>query len=87
VAIAVTARGELAAEPEVEMTGIPETDEAGEAMLEAAQAAVMETLDSLPRARRSDPDSLAEAVRGAVRGAIAARWEKKPVCHVHVLTI
>jgi len=26
-------------------------------------------------------------VRRAVRGAIAQRWSKKPICHVHVLTV
>jgi hypothetical protein len=26
-------------------------------------------------------------VRRAVRGAIAERWNKKPVCHVHVLVV
>jgi ribonuclease J len=87
VAIALNKRGELATDPEVELTGIPEEDGRGAEMAEIAHAAVLETWESLPRARRGDPDALAEAVRGAVRGAIAARWDKKPVCHVHVLTI
>ena len=41
----------------------------------------------MPRARRRDPDSVAEAVRRAVRAAVAERWGKKPMCHVHVLTV
>jgi ribonuclease J len=28
-----------------------------------------------------------EAVRGAVRSAIANNWGKKPLCLVHVLTV
>ena len=87
VALAVTDKGELAADPEVELTGIPETDADGESLAEAAYDAVMSTFESLPKPRRRDPDSVAEAVRRAVRAAIARRWRKKPVCHVHVLTV
>ncbi len=47
----------------------------------------MSTFESLPRARRSDPDAVAESVRGAVRSAIAEHWGKKPMCHVHVLQV
>ena len=41
----------------------------------------------MPKPRRRDPDAVAEAVRRAVRGRIAERWNKKPICHVHVLTV
>ena len=30
---------------------------------------------------------IAEAVRRAVRSAIGSAWRKKPMCHVHVLTV
>jgi ribonuclease J len=56
-------------------------------MSNVAFDAVVDTMESLPRARRRDPDSVAEAVRGAVRGAIASHWGKKPMCHVHVLSV
>ena len=45
------------------------------------------TFESLPRKRRGDPDAVAEAVRRAVRAAVNERWGKKPMCHVHVLTV
>jgi len=48
---------------------------------------VMETFGSLPRPKRRDPDTVAEALRRAVRAALAAHWGKKPICHVHVLTL
>ena len=48
---------------------------------------IMETFNSLPRARRRDPDSVAESVRQGVRSAIAQQWGKKPMCHVHVLAV
>ena len=87
VALAVTDKGELAADPELDLIGIPERGDDGALMSNIAFDAVVETMESLPRARRCDPDSVAEAVRGAVRGAIAAHWGKKPMCHVHVLTV
>ena len=33
------------------------------------------------------PDDVAESLRRAVRAAIAERWGKKPICHVHVLVV
>jgi ribonuclease J len=87
VALALTERGELVGDPEVELIGIPELDAAGESMAEIAYDAVKATLESLPRARRRDPDETAESIRRAVRAAINERWGKKPVCHVHVLGV
>jgi ribonuclease J len=87
VALAVTQHGELAADPELELTGIPERNADGEPMAKLAHAAVMETFGSLPRPKRRDPDTVAEALRRAVRAALAAHWGKKPICHVHVLTL
>jgi ribonuclease J len=87
VALAVTERGELAADPEVELIGIPERGRSGHPLADVALDAVHDTFESLPKARRRDPDSLAEAVRRAVRAALAAQWGKKPVCYVHILTV
>ena len=87
VALALDGHGALAANPELELIGIPESDAAGEPMAEIARAAVEEAFASLPKPRRRDPDSVAEAVRRAVRSAIAERWNKKPICHVHVLSV
>jgi ribonuclease J len=56
-------------------------------MADIAREAVEEAFESLPKARRRDPDSVAEAIRRAVRGAIAERWNKKPICHVQVLSV
>ncbi|HXW27456.1 MAG TPA: ribonuclease J [Xanthobacteraceae bacterium] len=87
VALALTDKGETAADPEVELIGIPELNAEGDSMAEIAYDAVMATLDSLPRARRRDFDATAEAVRRAVRAAIDTHWGKRPVCHVHVLAV
>jgi ribonuclease J len=47
----------------------------------------METFEALPRARRRDPDAVAEAIRRAIRAALSSVWNKKPTCHVHVLEV
>ena len=87
VALALTERGELVGDPEIELTGIPEADRDGNLIARAVYDAVVEAFDSMPRARRRDPDAVAEAARRAARGAIATAWNKKPMCHVHVLTV
>jgi hypothetical protein len=28
-----------------------------------------------------------EAIRRAIRGVMSAAWNKKPICHVHVLEV
>jgi ribonuclease J len=87
VAIAITDKGEIADDPSLDLVGIPERDRDGGSMYEAVQDAVIETFESLPRGRRRDPDSVAEALRRGVRAAVAQRWGKKPMCHVHVLSV
>ena len=74
-------------EPEIETTGIPDKDSDGHSIAEVALEAVLDALDSMPRARRRDPDAVAEAARRAIRSAIGSAWNKKPMCHVHVLTV
>ena len=87
VALALTDKGELASDPEIDMVGIPEKDADGASILDIAYDAAVDSFESMPRGRRRDPDAVAEAVRRAVRAAIAGRWSKKPVCHVHVLAV
>jgi ribonuclease J len=87
VAIAMDAKGELVDDPEVELVGIPEKNMAGEVIDEIVFDAVVSTVEGLPRARRRDPDALAESVRRAVRASVNEHWGKKPLCFVHVLTV
>jgi ribonuclease J len=87
VALALAADGRLVADPEIDLIGIPERGRDGELMAEAVYDAVVETFEQLPRGRKRDPDSVAEAVRRGVRSAVAGRWGKKPMCHVHVLPV
>jgi ribonuclease J len=87
VALAMTERGELAADPDLELRGIPEANAKGEAMHALAAAAALDTFEQLPRARRRDPDAVAEAISRAVRATLATHWGKKPNVHVHVLVV
>jgi ribonuclease J len=87
VAVALDDTGVVVAEPEVQLVGIPEADVAGRSFAEIVSETVAQTVETLPRPRRRDPDTVAEAVRRAVRGRVAAGWGKKPLCVVHVLTV
>jgi ribonuclease J len=87
VALVLSAKGELESDPEIMLSGLPLRDAAGRPLEEAVQAAVLGTLDSLPRARRRDPEVVREAVRRAVRASVAELWGKKPVCTVFVAVL
>jgi ribonuclease J len=87
VALALDDRGEIADGPEFELVGIPEFNAQGLRMDALVEEAMMSAFGSLPRARRRDPDTVAEAMRRAVRAAVAQNWGKKPICLVHVLTV
>jgi hypothetical protein len=45
--------------------------------------AALDTFESLPKPRRRD----SQAVKRAVRAAIAYHWQKKPICLVQVITV
>jgi ribonuclease J len=87
VALVVSQRGELMAHPSVTLTGMPEADTLGHRLEDTVYKAALEAFDSMPRARRRDPEAVTEAVRRAVRAALSATWNKKPTCHVHVLEV
>jgi ribonuclease J len=87
VALAISDRGEFAADPEIALTGLPDTDAEGRSIADVTSTAIIDAFENLPRPRRRDPEAVAEAIRRAVRATIGAQWGKKPLCHVHVLTV
>jgi len=87
VALALTEQGELADDPQVDLVGIPERNATGELMDELIYDVAVATFENLPRAKRRDSDAVGEAVRRAVRSAIAEQWGKKTICVVHVLEV
>src|SRR5262249_13105306 len=72
---------------EVDLVGVPEKNAAGEELDDIVFDVVVSTVEGLPRARRRDPDALAESVRRAVRAGLNEQWGKKPICLVHVLEV
>jgi ribonuclease J len=82
VAMTMSRRGDILAEPDVVLEGVPDVDAAGEDMIEIVLDAIDGTLRSIPPKRRGDHDMVKEAVFRAVRGAINEAWGKKPVVKV-----
>jgi ribonuclease J len=87
VALAIDNRGDIVDGPEFELIGIPDRAADGTTFESLVERAMVGAFDSLPRPRRRDPDTVAEALRRAVRSAVAEHWGKKPLCLVHVLTV
>jgi ribonuclease J len=87
VAIAITDKGDLADDPQVDLVGVPEKNTAGEPLDDMVFDVVVSTIEGLPRAKKRDPDAMAESVRRAVRSALSEQWGKKALCYVHVLTV
>ena len=87
VALVMDRKGETIADPELRLTGLPLADASGRPLEETVLNAVTGTMDSLPRPQRRDPDVVGEAVRRAVRAAVADAWGKKPVCTVLVSVV
>jgi ribonuclease J len=82
VAMAMSRRGEILAEPQVVLDGIPLEDAEGDDMTEIVLDAIDGTLRSIPQKRRGDLDMVKEAVFRSVRGAINEAWGKKPIVKV-----
>jgi ribonuclease J len=87
VALVMNERGDVELDPEIVLTGLPKTERNGRPLDETVMTAVLGTLDSIPRARRRDPEVVREAVRRSVRAVVAEAWGKKPVCTVFVAVV
>lgn len=87
VAIALDERGQMAADPEVEVIGLPVQDDEGETFLEHVRDLVDENFRTLPKAKRRDLDAVRTAVERGVRAGIAEIWGKKPVTKVLILEV
>ncbi len=87
VSLCLSRRGELLGEPQAELDGVPAETAEGEDMLDVVLDAVDGTWRSIPGPKRKSPDLVSEAVRRAVRAAVAQVWGKKPICKVLVNVI
>jgi ribonuclease J len=79
--------GEIAAEPEVDVTGLPSRDANGSDMAERALSSVYNAVESIPRPRRKDRELVRDAVARSIRAEMKLVWGKKPVCSVLVSVI
>ena len=87
VALVLSDKGVLLAEPEVALTGLPAVDREGTPFEDIARDAAIGTIDSLPKPKRKDQALVGEAVRRAVRAAVNQAWGKKPICSVLVTVL
>jgi ribonuclease J len=87
VAVALSERGELVGEPEVEIAGLPEFSAPNQPMQNFVVDAIYDCLDSLPKHKRRDPEAIEESISRAIRSQVNSIWGKKPVCHVLVLQV
>ena len=87
VVLVLSDKGALLADPDVELIGIPEFNADRASMYQIAYDAVIQTFESLAKPRRRDPQSVEEAIKRAVRAAIAGHWQKKPICLVQAIVV
>jgi ribonuclease J len=87
IALALTAKGEMAGDPDVLIAGLPKSTGDGAGLDAAVDAAIFETFESLPRAKRRDPDFVGGAIERAVRNTIDGLWGKKPTVHVLIVEV
>ena len=87
VALTLSRKGAVMAEPRVVLDGVPYEDEDGEPMDEIVLSAIEGTLRSIPADRRRDTEMVAEATRRAVRSAVSEAWGKKTVVKVLVSVV
>ncbi len=87
IALAVTAKGELAGVPDVVTAGIPARMGGGAAIDSIVDGALFETFDQLPRPKRRDADVVSNAISKAVREAVTAAWGKRPEVQVLVVEV
>jgi len=87
VSLVLSKKGELLADPEIALDGIPYEDPAGNSLDDIVFDAVEGTLKSIPPSRRRDPEMLREAVRRSVRAAVDQVWGKKPIAKVFVAIV
>ncbi|MEL7543520.1 MAG: MBL fold metallo-hydrolase RNA specificity domain-containing protein, partial [Pseudomonadota bacterium] len=87
VSVVVSSKGEILIDPDVVLDGIPEFGPDGKAMDEIAYVAVDGALESMPKARRRNVETLERAVTRAARAAIGDAWGKKPICKAMIAII
>ncbi len=87
VSLVLSSKGDIVADPQSTMIGIPAATAQGIPFGEVVAGAAQGALNGIPRPRRRDSALVAEAVRRAVRAEVKQHWGKKPPCSVMVTVI
>lgn len=87
VAMTVTRKGEMVADPDTVIFGIPDQLSPSLYADDLVYDTILETFETIPKSRRKNPDVLSKAVRQAVRNALRDVWGKKPLCEVMVAVV
>ena len=87
VAVAITAQGDVVGDVSLALAGLPQADAGGQSFDEIVEEAVFSMLDTLPKAKRRDPDLVETAIERAIRSTVNQSWGKKPLCHVQVVIV
>ena len=87
VSLVLSRKGEVLADPEIALDGIPYEDASGADMEDIVFDAVEGCLKGIPPQRRRDVETVREALRRSVRAAVDHAWGKKPIVKVFVAVV
>lgn len=87
ISVVLDGKGGVVTDPEIALTGLPIQGVSGHPFEETVMTAVLGTIESIPRARRRDPELVREAIRRSVRASVRQAWGKKPLCTVFVAIV
>jgi ribonuclease J len=87
ISVVLDSKGSVVVDPEIALTGLPIQGVSGHPFEETVMTAVLGTIESIPRARRRDPELVREAIRRSVRASVRQAWGKKPLCTVFVAVV
>jgi ribonuclease J len=87
VSVILDNRYDFLGDPDVVPFGLPECDDEGESMEDTLYDAVLGAVESIPRSRRKDLETVREAIRRAVRSTANEAWGKKPVVTVFLTKV
>lgn len=77
IGLVIDERGAIAAEPEMNLLGLPASDAEGDTFEDIVADAIDDALDGMPRAKRRDPGAVRDGVRRIVRNEVEAAWGKR----------
>jgi ribonuclease J len=77
----------LVGEVALAVFGLPQHSVSGQSFEDIVEEAIFSVLDTLPKAKMRDPDTVESAVERAIRSQVNQNWGKKPSCHVQVVNV